>query len=150
VVDYLLKPVSREDVEKALARARDRISGSVKERPAPESEWREKYPEAHPTIIHALEYIEQNYMKQLNRKDMARSLDVTPEYFSFLFTKSTGMTFSDFLRNYRIEKARELLESGECPKSDLPGRVGFTDARYFNQVFKSVTGMTINEYLNRK
>ena len=150
VVDYLLKPVSKEDVEKALVRAKERISESVRERPASEGGWRDKYPEAHPTIIRALEYIEQNYNKQLNRKDMAHNLEVTPEYFSFLFTKSTGMTFSDFLRNYRIEKAKELFESGECSKSEISGRVGFTDTRYFNQVFKSVTGMTINEYLGMR
>ncbi len=150
VVDYLLKPVTREDVEKALIQVKERMKGRGKEKQAQHGQWREKFPDAHPTVIQALERIEANYSRQLNRKDMAQKLEITPEYFSYLFTKSTGKTFSDFLKHYRIERARALLDSGECLKSEVPERVGFTDPRYFNQVFKAVTGMTVSEYLSKR
>ena len=150
VVDYLLKPVSREDVENALNRVKERLRETGKKRSASEGGWREKYPGAHPNVIRALEYIERNYSKRINQKDMAQEIEVSQEYISYLFSKNIGMTFSEFLRNYRIEQAKRLYESGECPRCEVPERVGFTDARYFNQVFKTVTGITITEYLSGK
>ena len=149
VVEYILKPVSKQDIERALERVKERKRASEK-KPAPRGRWREKYPGAHAAVIQALEYIESNYAGPINRKEMAQKLEVSQEYFSILFSKSVGMTFSDFLKNYRIDQAKRLYDSGECPKSEVPERVGFADARYFNQVFKAVTGMTVNEYLARK
>ena len=149
-VEYILKPVSKQDIERALNRVKERKKAAEKELPASRGRWREKYPDAHPSVIQALEYIERNYARPINRREMAQELEVSQEYFSILFSKSVGMTFSDFLRNYRIDRAKILYESGKCPKSEVPGRVGFADARYFNQVFKAVTGLTVNEYLARK
>lgn len=150
VVDYLLKPVTRSDVENALERVKERKRNSEMEKPAHRGHWREKYPEAHPAIIQALEYIEGNYARKISQKDLAQELEISQEYFSILFSKSVGMTFSDYLRNYRIDRAKKLYDSGHCPKSEVPESVGFADARYFNQVFKAVTGLTVNEYLARK
>lgn len=150
VVDYLLKPVTRSDVENALERVKERKRTSEMEKPAHRGHWREKYPKAHPAIIQALEYIEGNYARKISQKDLAQELEISQEYFSILFSKSVGMTFSDYLRNYRIDRAKKLYDSGHCPKSEVPESVGFADARYFNQVFKAVTGLTVNEYLARK
>ena len=150
VVDYLLKPVSKEDVENALNRAKERLKGKRSAARAQSGHWREKYPEAHPTVIQALEYIEKNYAKRINQKELAQVLEVSQEYLSSLFTKNIGMTFSEFLKNYRVEQAKVLYESGECPKAEVPERVGYADAKYFNLMFKSVTGKTINEYLSGK
>ena len=149
VVEYILKPVSKQDIERALERVRERKKASEK-KPVNRGRWREKYPGAHPAVIQALEYIEENYAKPINRREMAQALEVSQEYFSILFSKSVGMTFSDYLKNYRIDQAKRLYDSGECPKSEVPERVGFADAKYFNQVFKTVTGLTVNEYLARK
>ena len=150
VVDYLLKPVTRSDVENALGRVKERKRASEKEKPVSRGRWREKYPQAHAAVIQALEYIEENYAKQINRKEMAQRFEISQEYFSILFSKSVGMTFSDYLRKYRIDQAKKLYDSVECPKLEVPERVGFADARYFNQVFKAETGLTVNEYLARK
>ena len=57
-----------------------------------------------------------------------------------------GETFSRFLKNYRIEIAKKLLLTG-VPKDEVPYNVGFTDPKYFNKVFREITGSSVTEYI---
>ena len=145
VADYLIKPVTQEDVLRVLEHVERRISGGKPK--APGSRLRSKYPDAHPTILKSLDILENAYAGKLNQRDLAAELGVSPEYFSYLFSRNIGMTFSEFLRRLRIEKAREMYASGECPKQEVPYAVGFSDAKYFAQVFRSITGESPAEYL---
>ena len=145
VADYLIKPVTQEDVLRVLDRVERRLSGARSK--APESRLRSQYPDAHPTILKSLDILEKTYAGKLNQRDLAAELGVSPEYFSYLFSRNIGMTFSEFLRRLRVEKAREMYASGECPAQDVPYAVGFSDAKYFAQVFRSVTGESPAEYL---
>ncbi len=148
VADYLIKPVTREDVIRVLERVERRLKGGKTK--APESRLRSKYPEAHPTVLKSLDILENAYAGKMNQRDLAAELGVSPEYFSYLFSRNVGMTFSEFLRRLRVEKAQELYASGECPKQEVPYAVGFSDAKYFAQVFKSVTGESPAEYLKSR
>ena len=145
VADYLIKPVTREDVLRVLDHVERRLSGGKSK--AQGSRLRSQYPEAHPTVLKSLDILESAYAGKLNQRDLAAELGVSPEYFSYLFSKNIGMTFSEFLRRLRVEKAKEMYASGECPKQELPYAVGFSDAKYFAQVFRSVTGESPAEYL---
>lgn len=147
VAEYLLKPLTREEVERVLVRVRRRLEGdrhcSVQSAPS----LRGKFPDAHPLILRALDILQASYAGKMNQKDLATELGISPEYFSYLFAKNIGEKFSVFLRNYRIEQAQELYRSGECDRKDVPYAVGFSDAKYFNQVFRKVTGVTPAEYI---
>jgi len=145
VADYLIKPVTREDVLRVLDHVERRLSGGKSK--AQGSRLRSQYPEAHPTVLKSLDILESAYAGKLNQRDLAAELGVSPEYFSYLFSKNIGMTFSEFLRRLRVEKAKEMYASGECPKQEVPYAVGFSDAKYFAQVFRSVTGESPAEYL---
>ena len=70
---------------------------------------------------------------------------VAVSVFWFLHVRET---FSAFLRRYRIERAQELYRAGDCDKREVPYAVGFSDAKYFNQIFRKITGMSPSEYLN--
>ena len=50
------------------------------------------------------------------------------------------------IRDYRIEKAKELYRTGSCDRREVPYAVGFTDSKYFSQVFHKITGTTPSEY----
>ena len=145
VADYLIKPVSQEDVLRVLDHVERRLSGTKTK--VKGSRLRSKYPDAHPTILKSLDIMESAYAGKLNQRDLASELGVSPEYFSYLFSRNIGMTFSEFLRRLRVEKAQELYASGACPKQEVPYAVGFSDAKYFAQVFRSVTGESPAEYL---
>ena len=145
VADYLIKPVTQEDALRVLEHVERRLSG--KKTKMKGSRLRSRYPDAHPTILKSLDILESSYAGKINQRDLAAELGVSPEYFSYLFSRNIGMTFSEFLRRLRVEKARELYASGECPKQEVPYAVGFSDAKYFAQVFKAVTGESPAEYL---
>lgn len=147
VADYMLKPVTREDMERTLERIRERMNGRHGYIEGGKSNLREQYPDAHPLILKTLDIIQSCYAEKINQKELAQELNVSPEYFSYLFTKNTGKNFSLFLRDFRIEQAKMLFQSGKCEKKDVPYAVGFSDAKYFNQVFKKVVGKSPTEYI---
>ena len=74
--------------------------------------------------------------------DAASFMSVSEHYFSELFHKICGMTFSKYLNSVKVKKAVEMLEeySGEDSITDISIRCGFNTIRHFNRVFKEVTG----------
>ena len=148
VAEYILKPVTQEDVMNALARAESRIRGKRSYSVQKASDLREKYPDAHPIILRALDIIQARYAGKINQRELAADLGISPEYFSYLFSKNVRETFSSFLQRYRIKRAQELYRTGTCDKREVPYAVGFSDAKYFSQVFRKITGMSPSEYLS--
>lgn len=147
VAEYVLKPVTREDIERTLYRLRQRIDSGRRYSVQETQSLREKYPEAHPLILRALDMVQSCYAGKINQRELAEGLGISAEYFSYLFSKNIGETFSSFLRTYRIQQAKELYRNGNCERKDVPYAVGFSDAKYFNQVFRKVTGKSPTEYL---
>ena len=150
VTEYLVKPLIMEDVEQALESVKKRMKKTdMREKP---KSLAERYPGIHHVILCALRKIEKNYGSSLSQKELAEELGISQEYFSSLFTKNIGESFVKFLRNYRIEIAKSLYSNGGALKEEVPYRVGFSDEKYFNRVFKDVTGMSVGEYIrqNRK
>lgn len=61
----------------------------------------------------------------------------------------TGMSTGKFIRNIRIQKAKELLEKTDLSIGDISAKLGFTESRYFSTVFKQETGETPLQYKKR-
>ena len=99
------------------------------------------------TVNKAVEYIRYSYMcDEMSLTSAAAHVGLSPTYFSTLFKKETGRNFSDFLSEVRIEKAKELLSRTCMPINEVAYEVGFSDYRYFGQIFKKHTGMTPREF----
>lgn len=62
------------------------------------------------------------------------------------FKKDTGKSFSDYLKEIRIKKAKELLVSKDCKAKEIGVLVGFQNDTYFSATFKKETGLTLAEY----
>ncbi len=150
VAEYMLKPITQEDVKLALDRVQRRLRGERGYAVRKDVSLRAQYPDAHPLILRALDIIQLRYAGKINQRDLAGELGISPEYFSYLFSKNVGETFSSFLQRYRIEQAKTLYREGTCSKREVPYRVGFSDAKYFNQVFRKVTGRSPSEYLREQ
>ncbi len=146
VAEYILKPVTREDMERTLRRLRQR-SGGGGYSAEQTLNLRRQYPDAHPFILRALDMVQNCYAGKINQRELAEGLGISPEYFSYLFSKNIGETFSSFLRTYRIKQAQRLYREGSCDRKDVPYAVGFSDAKYFSQVFRKVTGKNPTQYL---
>jgi AraC family L-rhamnose operon regulatory protein RhaS len=94
----------------------------------------------------ALEFIHDHFYEPLRIDDMAERCGLSQRRFTDLFKQRTGMTFSHYINEKRIEFAQERLrESGHilyaCHES------GFNDPAYFYRVFKKYTGMTPGEFI---
>ncbi len=65
---------------------------------------------------------------------------------SWLFHKYTGVCFTEYVNNVKIEKAQQLLIQGQYKIYEVSYMLGYDNACYFSKVFKKVTGSTPSEY----
>lgn len=95
----------------------------------------------------AINYIKEYYSDKVSLEEIANGMNITPEYLSRLFTKELGKSFSDYLKEFRIQKAKELLVSNKLKIYEVAEKVGYSDSKYFCKVFKESTGMAPKEYM---
>lgn len=102
-----------------------------------------------PLIASALDYLYQHYRENLSLTELAEKLAVNPSYLSRLFKKETGKNFLEILTEYRIRKAKYLLEQPGSRVIEVCEQVGYSDYTYFYQVFKRLENMSPSEYKKR-
>ena len=100
----------------------------------------------HLTVKRMKSMIHEFYQTGIMLDEISRKLDMTPEYLGTLFHKETGTTFSTYLKNYRITKAKELLVGTNMKLYEIAEKVGYSDSKYFSRIFKEVTGQLPTEY----
>lgn len=99
------------------------------------------------TIIEKINaYIRKHYSEDISRNEIAQAFFLTPEYISRLYKKKTGVNLKDYINEYRIEKAKELLKSFTSNVSEVAQIVGFDNYSYFSTLFKKFTGVSPKEY----
>ncbi|GKU82130.1 response regulator [Niallia sp. NCCP-28] len=98
----------------------------------------------------AFYYIKNNFQKDLSMEMIAEKVDLSVSYFSLLFKQKTGTTFLDYLTNLRMDYACLLLEKSDMKTYEIAQKVGYTDQRYFSQVFKKKVKKTPSEYRKTK
>jgi two-component system response regulator YesN len=98
------------------------------------------------TVLKVINYIRDNYSKNITLSEAAGLVGVTPEYLSKLFYQKINVNFVVFLRNFRISIAKRMILSGKYRIQDVADHVGFKDPKYFNKVFKTVCGISPSEY----
>lgn len=93
-----------------------------------------------------VDYIRNNYQKNISLADAAEHVQISKSYLSLLFKQETGINFSNFLTNYRIEKSKKLLKESNYKIYEIAEKVGFDNPYYFSKVFKDVTGISCKEF----
>ncbi|MFB9277370.1 response regulator [Cohnella cellulosilytica] len=94
----------------------------------------------------ALEYIHANYAKDLNMAMVSNYVSLNYTYFSQAFKEFAGVSFVQYLKNVRIDKAKELLATTELKVMDISERSGFDNTKHFNRVFRETVGVTPLEF----
>lgn len=97
-------------------------------------------------VEQALQYMEENYYKDLTREQMAARAGVSPEHFSRKFRKHTGRTFNEYLTLFRIRKTQERLLTGSQDLNTLAQEVGYKEGLYLSRKFKEAVGMSPTAY----
>lgn len=140
-LDYLVKPFTLEDVEVSLKRVSAGLPG--------EASTSENVVQ-HPMVTRTLKIIASQYQNHISLESISEQLQITPEYLSYLFRRDMGITFVTYFRNFRIEKALKLMETKSLKIFEVASAVGFSDAKYFCRVFRSVTGQSPSSYCKDK
>lgn len=98
-------------------------------------------------VTKAIEYVKDNYANQdLSMELVCSRLGVSTAYFSTVFKKETGKTFINFLTDYRMEQALELLMTKNEKTYIIAEKVGYSDPNYFSYVFKKQFGKSPSKY----
>lgn len=101
----------------------------------------------HPTIFLIREYISRNYMNEtLSVKNISEHVFLSASYVCTFFKNETGQTLNQYLTEYRMERAKQLLADPRYKITDISSRVGYSDGNYFGKSFKKYTGFTPSEY----
>lgn len=101
-------------------------------------------------IQHALEIIHQKYMDDIGLENLAAEVYLSSCYFSYLFKKTTGVSFLKYLTAYRVEKAKDLLRTTQLRIGEICERVGYSNRSYFCQIFRNHCGMSPMQYREMK
>ncbi|CQR74920.1 HTH-type transcriptional activator Btr [Sporomusa ovata DSM 2662] len=102
---------------------------------------------SHQIVQQASRYIYINFKKSLSLEEVANYVHLSPTYFSYLFSQVRKQTFSNFLMETRLEKAKELLEKYPTISiSEISRIIGYDDSNYFSRVFKKKIGVSPSSY----
>ena len=92
------------------------------------------------------QYIDQHLDDNITSIDMARYLFLNPSYFSRYFKRLTGLTFTDYVHQYKMKMATKMLRMSGQNLESLAMELGYSDRTYFSKVFKKYVGTTPSEY----
>lgn len=97
----------------------------------------------------ALRFIHENYMHGLNVPEIGEAVNVNSIYLNRLFKTATGNTLSNYLNQYRCERARAMLEKTQDTVGEISDACGFSEVRSFIRYFKKYYLETPTEYRKR-
>lgn len=173
-VDYLLKPVSKEQLNQVLAQCIGQLTaqaegpgadsaafGQAPLSPAaaygpgtagPGGASRQEPPamaeenDSESQIRQVMEQIKAHLGDKYTLAGMAAECCLSEAYFSNLFKKVSGMSPMNYIAHMRVEKACELMATTNWRMVKIAQSVGYYDYQYFTKVFKKVTGQTPGDY----
>lgn len=94
----------------------------------------------------AIQYIQEHYSENLPVNELAARFDMSPNYFSSVFKKEMNQSAVNYITEYRVQKAREYLETSDWSVVEIARKVGYEDNQYFFRVFKKYAGQTPLQY----
>ncbi|MDE5742635.1 MAG: AraC family transcriptional regulator [Oscillospiraceae bacterium] len=93
-------------------------------------------------IHEALAFIEQNFQNDITVEDIAEVCGLNRSYFGKIFKEAVGKSPQDFLLNYRMVKAAELLKLTKLSVGDISNAVGYDNQLHFSRAFKNFYGIS--------
>lgn len=97
-------------------------------------------------VLNAQFFMEQHFSENIRLSDIAASVNLSPIYFHNIFSTSCGQSPHEYLTDYRIKKAKEMLWHSENSISLIAEACGLGCQQYMNQVFKKYLNITPGQY----
>ena len=143
VTRYLTKPTNARELIGIL----EEIEKNIQK---PRSEEKQEMKVTNLFVQKAMDYISMNYSQKLTLTKISEQLCITPNYLSELFKKHTGQNVSEYIIDYRLEKACQFLKNPQLRIGEVSEKVGINDVRYFSSMFKKKYNLTPTEYRNKQ
>ena len=154
-LDYLLKPAMEEEIIMAVEEAIKTIaarelmeSHKILNRDEVLDACNDTLVQVRISVVREeiIQYIQKHYKEEISMQDVAEAMNYTNAYFCKLFRQGFNKSFTTYLTEYRIDKAKELLVDIKVNVKEVSEKVGYIDSNYFAKVFKRVVGVTPSEY----
>lgn len=141
-IDYLYAPYEEEMCKQAIHRAILSLNEiSLISEEVPESSHNKKA-----IVNQLLLYIKTHYQEPIQLQSLAQHVHLNEYYISKLFKETLGLSFSKYLRKFRIERAKVALTQTKQSVREVSEGIGIFDSAYFSRIFKEETGMTPMKY----
>ena len=162
VCDYMLKPLRPKDILETVKHAMENLERKrYKERVVRDYETAFSSPDfteqirwnfqgINSQIMEILVYLSQHFSEAVSLNSLAEQYYFSTAYLSRTIKKETGYSFSDLLLSIRLAAAVRLLSGRQHKNSYIADKVGFSDYKYFSQVFKKVFGCKPAEFRKRQ
>lgn len=145
VLDYILKPIDAEEILRVFQLVKEKLDKSKKSTGRAEEKGQQKLSADH-MIERAVAYIDAHICEELTVESIAENVYMSRSHFARKFKECTGNSVMDFVIARRIEKAKEMIRSGERSQKKIAAAVGYYELQYFQRSFKKYTGFTVTEY----
>ena len=96
-----------------------------------------------------IQYIEKHYADHITLKNICSEMNFTLPYLSKKFKDDTGLTFQQYLQNMRIEQSCRLLSETDKRITEIANDVGYSDIKFFGEVFRKTMNMSPREFRSR-
>lgn len=97
-------------------------------------------------VRRTIEFLHQNYDRQLQIKEIAAHVNLHPGYLQRIFKAQAGVSIMEYLTYFRMEKAKMLLRQTDIPVLEIADYVGVGSRQYLHMLFKKHTGATPADY----
>ena len=134
VTHYLLKPIRADDLFDTLTQLINKLDR--KDDSLPQHGNIDHY-----IIRQVVSYINKNFSENISLSSISERFEVQYNYLSSLFHEQVGVSFKQYLKNIRIEYAKELLLNTNMRVNEIAYRVGYNDEKYFARIFKQQFGV---------
>ncbi|SET62516.1 response regulator transcription factor [[Clostridium] polysaccharolyticum] len=135
-IEELYRSVDFETVKEIVGRNVELLKKAFKQNP-------QMY---HREIEYIKQYIYENYDKELGVEQLADKVSLAPSYLSHIFKKETGQNLSKFIKAYRMEMAKKMLEETHEKIVTISYAVGYVNVSYFCQSFREYFGVSPQKY----
>lgn len=97
-------------------------------------------------ITAAVAYIREHYSDDITMATVANYVSMNYTWFSEKFKEQMGVNFNDYLKKFRMEQAKHLLEKGTFKVYEVAEKCGFKDVKHFMKSFREMNGTSAGEW----